>query len=136
MLDACSEEPGDLLCDGVQVNVVEARSSWQTRHGAHLRERKQSFPQLRTKRKKNSIKCKYFTGYFNCADSNCTTTCCNSFFLIYIFESKTFFLFLTGSETQFNVFVFKCSDFSTRPLTQCLIKQQTAAFIINTISSY
>ena len=34
---ARSEQPGDLLCDRVKVNVVETGSGWQTWHGAHLR---------------------------------------------------------------------------------------------------
>lgn len=37
-IEACSEEPSDLLCDRVQVNVIETGSGWQARHGAHLRE--------------------------------------------------------------------------------------------------
>lgn len=36
-LGAWSEQPGDLLCDRVKVNVVETGSGWQTWHGAHLR---------------------------------------------------------------------------------------------------
>lgn len=32
---ACSEESGDLLCDRVEVNVIETGSSWQAGHGAH-----------------------------------------------------------------------------------------------------
>ena len=36
-LKHASEEPSDLLCDRVKVDVVETRSGWQARHGAHLR---------------------------------------------------------------------------------------------------
>lgn len=33
---ACSKEPGDLLGDRIEVDVVETGSGWQAGHGAHL----------------------------------------------------------------------------------------------------
>lgn len=38
---ACSEEPSDLLCDRVKVNVVETGPCWQAGHSAHLRDTQQ-----------------------------------------------------------------------------------------------
>lgn len=43
------EEPGDLLSDWVEVNVVETRPCWQTRHGAHLRRNKANTQQIKVK---------------------------------------------------------------------------------------
>lgn len=41
------EEPGDLLSDWVEVDVVETRPCWQTRHGAHLRRNKANTQQIK-----------------------------------------------------------------------------------------